>query len=88
MTKLVEYSEAVWIGGTLLFMVLTTTIGAVQLYRHKGFPFDMPEFFDMPKALANVVFAVLLCLSMVIAVAAFATMMLAVLVPVVRWLMH
>jgi len=29
MTKLVEYSEAVWIGGTLLFMVLTVTIGAV-----------------------------------------------------------
>jgi len=87
MTKLVEYSEAVWIGGTLLFMVLTAAIGAVQLYR-RGFPFDMPEFFDMPKALANVVFAVLLCLSMVIAVAAFASMMLWVLVPIVRWLMH
>jgi hypothetical protein len=78
MSKLLDYSASLWMGGVLVFMVLSLVVGIVQSLRGKK-DFDIPAF----------VLAPIVWLWLIIALAGIVTVMLGMLVlPVVHWFMH
>ena len=78
MSKLLDYSASLWMGGALVFMVLSLVVGIVQSFRGKK-DFDIPAF----------VLAPIVWLWLIIALAGIVTVMLGMLVlPVVHWFMH
>jgi hypothetical protein len=79
MSKVVEYSQSLWMGGAMVFMVLSVATAAVQkFWRDKDLFEDIPAFLLLP----------LMSVWLIAAFAGIATAMLAMLVPVVRWLAH
>ena len=78
MSKLLDYSASLWMGGALVFMILSLVVGIVQSFRGKK-DFDVPAF----------VFVPIMWLWLIIALAGIVTVMLGMLVlPVVHWFMH
>jgi hypothetical protein len=77
MSKLVEYSRDLLFLCATVFMVLTIVVGFVQQYRRKD-DFDLPVYVLGP----------IMWLGAIIALAVFAFVIFATLVPIVHWLVR